>query len=158
MAKKSAGLIMYRLRNDELEVLVVHPGGPFWAHRDKGAWSIPKGEVGDDEEPFDAACREFREEIGFMPEGPFIELNPVKQKGGKTVMAWAFRGDFDPALLKSTTFTLEWPPRSGKFADFPEVDNARWFALDIARIKIIPAQEGLLDELAARLNDPEAYP
>lgn len=153
MARKSAGLIMYRLRKGGIEVLLVHPGGPFWAGRDKAAWSIPKGEFGDDEEPLRAARREFREEIGFEPDGPFIELKPVKQKGGKTVRAWAFEGDFDPALFKSNTFTLEWPPRSGKFAAFPEVDAVQWFPLETARTKINQAQEGLLDELASLLDE-----
>lgn len=153
MAKKSAGLIMYRLRNDQIEVLLVHPGGPFWAGRDKGAWSIPKGEYQDDEDPLAAARREFREEIGVEATGPFIELAPVKQKGGKTVVAWAFKGDFDPSLLKSNTFVLEWPPHSGKTVAFPEVDEAQWFSLDLARTRIIQVQAGLLDELASRLSE-----
>jgi predicted NUDIX family NTP pyrophosphohydrolase len=156
MSKKSAGLIMYRLRNGGIEVLLVHPGGPFWAGRDEGSWSIPKGEFRDDEEPLDAARREFREEIGFEAAGPLIELKPVKQKGGKTVMAWACRGDLDPALFKSNTFTVEWPPRSGKIAVFPEVDAVQWFPLKVARTKIIQAQEGLLDELASLLKEPRA--
>lgn len=154
MAKKSAGLIMYRFGKDGIEVLLAHPGGPFWKGRDEGAWSIPKGEYRDDEEPLGAACREFREETGFEAKDPFIELKQVKQKGGKTVRAWACKGDFVPALFKSNTFTLEWPPRSGKIVTFPEVDEVRWFPLDIARIKILPSQEVLLDELASLLEEP----
>lgn len=153
MAKRSAGLIMYRLRNCGIEVLLVHPGGPFWAGKDNGAWSLPKGEYRDDEEPLAAACREFREEIGFDAEGPFFELKPVKQKGGKTVTAWACKGDFDPSLFRSNTFTLEWPPRSGKTATFPEVDAVQWFPLEIARIKINQGQESLLDELASVIGE-----
>lgn len=153
MAKKSAGLIMYRLKNDQIEVLLVHPGGPFWAGRDEGAWSIPKGEFEDDEDPLEAARREFKEELGLEAKGPFTKLTPIRQRGGKTVTAWAFEGDFDPSSLKSNTFTLEWPPRSGKMAAFPEVDEAQWLSLKTARAKINKAQAVLLDELASRLSE-----
>ena len=147
MPKTSAGLLLYRIRNGALEFLLVHPGGPFWKNKDDGAWTIPKGEIGDNEEPLAAAIREFEEELGFRPTGPFVELAPIKQKAGKVVHAWAFEGDCDPAACKSNTYQVEWPARSGKWASFPEIDRADFFSLDAAREKINPAQAALLDRL-----------
>ena len=138
---------MYRVRDSELEFLLVHPGGPFWKGKDSGAWTIPKGEIQPGEDPLIAAKREFEEELGFKPQGQFIELTPIKQKGGKVVRAWAFEGDCDPAQTRSNTFTLEWPPRSGLMCEFPEVDQAVFFNLNLANHKINPAQAGLLAEL-----------
>ncbi len=137
---------MYRQRGD-LEVLLVHPGGPFWRDRDAGAWTLPKGEFTDAESALDAARREFVEETGVVPEGPFLALTPVRQKAGKLVHAWAFRGDCDPSTLTSNSFTMEWPPRSGKLASFPEVDRAEFFTIAAARTKINQAQLALLEEL-----------
>lgn len=145
----SAGLMMYRRREGAIEVLLVHPGGPFWKKRDAGAWTIPKGEPSEGEALIAAARREFREETGLEPTGELIELGVVRQKGGKEVHAWAFEGDCDPASLQSSTFSLEWPPRSGKWRDFPEVDRAEFFELSAAREKINPAQVALLDALQA---------
>jgi len=148
MPKKSAGLLLYRVNTSGLEVLLVHPGGPFWAKKDDGCWSIPKGEFGDDEEPLAAAKREFEEELGVPATGDFIPLEPVRQAGGKLVYAWAVRGDFDVSRLKSNTFSMEWPPRSGKLLEFPEVDRAGWFGMNAARRKILKGQTPLLDQLA----------
>ncbi len=150
--RKSAGILLYRNGAAGLEVLLVHPGGPFWANRDAGAWSIPKGEIDADEEPLAAARREFAEETGIVPEGPFVTLPPVRQRSGKRVLAWAAAGDCDPAACRSNTFTMEWPPRSGRMEAFPEADRAAWFALDEARRRMVPAQQPLLDALAARLG------
>jgi len=147
MSRTSAGLLMYRKREGILEVLLVHPGGPFWRNKDAGAWSIPKGEMADDEDLLEAARREFEEETGCRPSGSFIPLSPVKQKSGKTVHAWAVEGEIDPASMKSNTFTMEWPPKSGKHAEFPEVDRAEYFDLPTAKQKINPAQASLLTEL-----------
>jgi predicted NUDIX family NTP pyrophosphohydrolase len=138
---------MYRLREGALEVFLVHPGGPFWARKDAGAWAIPKGEPAPGESPLDAACREFREETGLAPEGPFLPLPPVRQRGGKEVLAWAFAGDCDPSAIRSDTFALEWPPASGRKGEFPEVDRAAWFGMEAARERILPGQAPLLDEL-----------
>lgn len=132
----------------------MHPGGPFWKNRDAGAWSIPKGEFGPDEDPLQAARREFLEETGFTAEGDFIPLTPVIQAGGKVVYAWAVEGDCDPDAIKSSTFTLEWPPKSGKEQQFPEVDRAGWFDLETASQKINQAQKALLKELEKRLSEP----
>jgi predicted NUDIX family NTP pyrophosphohydrolase len=151
MPKISAGLLLYRIRNGALEFLLVHPGGPFWKNKDAGAWTIPKGEIGNNEELLAAAVREFEEELGFKPSGPFTELTPIKQKAGKVVHAWAFEGDCDPTQIKSNTFTMEWPPKSGKQAEFPEVDHAKFFNLGDAKAKINPAQIPLLEELGKRL-------
>ncbi len=142
MPKTSAGLIVVRrTRASWVEVLLVHPGGPFWKNKDAGAWSIPKGEVADGEEPLAAARREFAEEIGTPAgDGPFVPLPPVKQKGGKTILAWAVGGDLDAAAVVSNTFTMEWPPRSGKRLTFPEVDRAGWFNLETAHVKLNQAQ------------------
>ena len=145
--KASAGLLMFRRRNGQLEFLLVHPGGPFWAKKDAGAWTIPKGELQGDEEPLAAAKREFEEELGIAPVGEFIQLTPVKQKSGKVVQAWAFEGDCAPAAIKSNTFTIEWPPRSGRMAEFPEVDCAEFFSFELAKEKINPAQVSLLEEI-----------
>jgi predicted NUDIX family NTP pyrophosphohydrolase len=147
MAKKSAGLLLYRQGTDGLEVLLVHPGGPFWARKDAGAWSIPKGELADGEDPLAAAEREFEEETGARPSGDFIPLDPLKQPGGKLVYAWAVRADFDTASLRSNMFSMEWPPRSGRHSEFPEVDRAAWFGIDEARRKILKGQAGFLDQL-----------
>ena len=149
--KQSAGLLMYRHRG-ALEVLLVHPGGPFWRDRDAGAWTLPKGEFTGGESALDAARREFVEETGVTPEGPFLALTPVRQKAGKLVHAWAFRGDCDPGKLTSNSFTMEWPPRSGKLASFPEVDRAEFFTIPAAQGKINPAQLALLAELERLLG------
>jgi predicted NUDIX family NTP pyrophosphohydrolase len=147
MAKTSAGLLLYRKGEDGLEIFLIHPGGPFWSKKDIGAWSIPKGEIEPEEDPLDAARREFREETGFSMEGPFLRLTPRRQNSGKTVHAWAVEGDVDPSAVSSVTFTLEWPPRSGKQREFPEVDRAGWFSIMQAREKILPGQAGFLEEL-----------
>jgi len=147
MAKQSAGLLVYRRTKGVLEFFLVHPGGPFWRNKDLGAWSIPKGEFASGEDPLEAARREFQEETGFTAEGKFVPLEPLKQPGGKTVHAWALEGDLDPAQLRSNTFQLHWPPKSGKIVEVPEVDRAEWFALDVGREKILPGQRGFLDEL-----------
>lgn len=147
MAKKSAGLLLYRRKEDKLEVLLAHPGGPFWAKKDLGAWTVPKGEYTDAEEPLDAARREFQEETGHAPEGQFLELGSIRQKSGKQVTAWAVEGNFDPELLRSNTCFLEWPPRSGQQVEVPEVDRAEWFSVEEAHERIIEAQQPFLDEL-----------
>jgi predicted NUDIX family NTP pyrophosphohydrolase len=150
MPRRSAGLLMYRRSGGTLEVLLVHPGGPFWMKKDAGAWSIPKGEYEAGEEALAAAAREFQEETGLVARGPYTPLTPIRQQGGKVVEAWAFEGDCDAESLKSTTFSLEWPRGSGRRQEFPEVDRAGWFGLDEARRKILPAQAALLDELASK--------
>ena len=147
--KRSAGLLLYRKRAGTLEVFLVHPGGPFWTKKDAGAWTIPKGEIGEDEDPLVAARREMAEETGFSPEGRFIELPPVRQKAGKLVLAWAVEGDCDPAHLRSNLFEMEFPPRSGRMAEFPEVDRGEWFSLGEARGRILEAQMPFLDALPA---------
>jgi predicted NUDIX family NTP pyrophosphohydrolase len=152
MARHSAGLLMYRRRGG-LEVLLVHPGGPFWTGKDLGAWSMPKGEFDPGEDPLAAAQREFREETGLAAAGEFIPLTPRKQPSGKIIEAWAVEGDCDPAAIRSNLFTLEWPPHSGRQQQFPEVDRAAWFSLAEAREKIIKGQVGFLEELQARLEN-----
>lgn len=150
MPKKSAGLLLFRPKSEgsQLEVFLVHPGGPFWRSKDDGAWTIPKGEFTDDEDALAAARREFREETGSdAPDGDYLPLKPVKQAGGKIVHAWAIEGDFDPAGLRSNNFQCEWPPRSGRMQEFPEVDRADWFAPDMARRKILAGQLPLIDQL-----------
>ena len=147
MPKKSAGLLLFR-RRARLEVLLVHPGGPLWAKKDEGAWSIPKGEIDPDEDPLAAARREFQEELGSPVTGDFVTLTPIRQASGKRVYAWAVEADFDPATFTSGTFSMEWPPRSGRQQEFPEVDRAEWFPLETARVKINPRQIPLLDQLA----------
>lgn len=148
----SAGILMFRKRAGAIEVLLVHPGGPFWRSKDAGAWSIPKGEYANGEDPLRAAQREFEEEIGTRPEGDFLPLGERRQPGGKIVGAWALEGDLDAAQIRSNLFTLEWPPKSGKIREFPEVDRAEWFSLDAAREKILKGQAGFLDQLAALLQ------
>jgi predicted NUDIX family NTP pyrophosphohydrolase len=153
MKKQSAGILLYRRASAGLEVLLVHPGGPLWARKDLGAWSVPKGEF-TDEDPLAAARREFREELGADVGGDFLPLAPVRQPSGKVVTAWAVEGDFDPGQLHSNSFRIEWPPRSGKQAEFPEVDRAEWFALPDARRKILKGQLPLLDQLEALIAGP----
>jgi predicted NUDIX family NTP pyrophosphohydrolase len=152
---QSAGILLFRGEGDDLQVLLVHPGGPFWAARDAGAWSIPKGEHGAEEEPLRAALREFEEELGVAPPtvdgGAALALGEIRQKGGKRVAAWALEGDLDPAAVVSNSFELEWPPRSGRRRSFPEVDRAGWFSLAEARELINPAQAELIDRLAGAL-------
>jgi predicted NUDIX family NTP pyrophosphohydrolase len=152
MPKTSAGLVAYRRRERRIEVLLVHPGGPFWRGKDAGAWSIPKGEAEPGEDLLDAAVREFREETGFEPGAPFMALGPVRQSRGKVVHAFAFAGDYEPERVQSNTCQTEWPPRSGRMVEFPEVDRAAFFDLDLAKIKINPGQAPLLEELARRLG------
>ena len=147
--KVSAGLLLCRRRAAGLEVLLVHPGGPFWSRKDLGSWSIPKGEIAEGEAGIEAARREFREETGLPAEGPAHYLGQLRQPGGKVVHAWAVAGDADPAALVSNTFTLEWPPGSGRQQEFPEVDRAAWFDLTEARRRILPGQSGFLDSLPA---------
>jgi predicted NUDIX family NTP pyrophosphohydrolase len=148
MPDRSAGIVLYRDAGGTVEVLLVHPGGPFWSRRDRGAWSIPKGEYEDDEDPLAAARREYEEELGVAaPSGEPLELGEIRQKSGKLVRAWALAGDLDPATVTSNTFPLEWPPRSGKIQQVPEVDRAEWFSLPDARERINPGQVALLDRL-----------
>ena len=150
--KVSAGLLMYRVCDGIFQVLLVHPGGPFWQHKENGAWSIPKGGIQSGEDPLAAAKREFTEETGFPCHGPFIPLAPIKQKSGKTVLAWAFQGDCDPARVRSINFSMEWPPYSGLQREFPEVDRAAFFNLEEAQKKIIPAQAAFIRELLLKLK------
>jgi predicted NUDIX family NTP pyrophosphohydrolase len=147
MPKKSAGLLMYRCRHGVLEFFLVHPGGPFWTKKDVGSWSIPKGEYGAGEDPLEVAKREFQEETSFKATGEFIPLTPRKQPSGKIIMAWAFEGEADPSAIKSNTFLMEWPPRSGRQQEFPEVDRAGWFPFSVAKEKIVKGQSGFLYEL-----------
>lgn len=147
MPKQSAGLLLFRERGGATEVFLVHPGGPFWSRKDDGAWSIPKGEFAADEEPLVAARREFAEETGMAVDGDFIALAPVRQPSGKIVHAFALRADVDPVQVRSNTFLLEWPPKSGQQREFPEVDRAAWFSLPEARAKIQRGQAPLLDQL-----------
>ncbi|WP_028059424.1 NUDIX domain-containing protein [Candidatus Solirubrobacter pratensis] len=149
MAKRSAGILLHRDTGAGVEVLLVHPGGPFWAKKDLGAWSIPKGEHDDAEEALACALREFAEETGTaLSPGELTDLGAIRQRGGKTVQAWAAEGDLDADAIRSNTFTVEWPPRSGRMCEYPEVDRAAWFALDEARERINPAQAAFLDRLA----------
>ena len=151
-SKRSAGILLYR-RTPELEVLLVHPGGPFWAKKDLGAWSIPKGEHEDGEDAQACAIREFTEETGSAPmPGELDDLGSIKQKAGKVVQAWALEGDLDAAGVRSNTFSMQWPPRSGRMQDFPEVDRAEWFSLEAARERINPAQAAFLDRLMSRFG------
>ena len=158
MAKQSAGLLMYRVQRGQLEVFLVHPGGPFWAKKDRTAWSIPKGEFPPDEDPLAAAQREFEEETGCRATGPFIPLTAITQRSGKRVQAWAVAGDCDPAQLRSNVFSLEWPPKSGKQQEFPEVDRAEWFSVPVALEKILPGQRELVIELASIHDGDRAEP
>jgi len=159
VAVESAGLVLYRVRDGRPEVLLVHPGGPFWKRRDAGAWSIPKGEIEDGEVAVDVARREFKEELGHdAPAGDLVPIGSVRQAGGKLVRAWAARGDVDADRIVSISFTMEWPPRSGTMQEFPEVDRAAWFDLATARQKILPAQVVFLDRLAEMLGAAGASP
>ncbi len=151
MPKTSAGILLYRRKNSVLEFFLVHPGGPYFAKKDKGAWSVPKGELDEGEDALAAARREFAEETGCSSEGKFIPLFPVRQKSGKIVLVWAVEGDCDAGAIRSNTFTLEWPPRSGRMREFPEVDRAGWFTIDEAKEKITPAQATLLDDLLDKI-------
>jgi predicted NUDIX family NTP pyrophosphohydrolase len=153
VAVQSAGILLYRGAGEQLQVLLVHPGGPLWARRDEGAWSIPKGEHGTDEDALRAARREFEEELGSPPPaGEALELGEITQRGSKKVRAWALTGDLDVETVTSNTFELEWPPRSGRVRDFPEVDRAEWFTPARARIQLNPAQVPLLERLLAALE------
>ena len=153
MAKESAGLLIYRKQADHFEFLLVHPGGPLWKNKDKGAWTIPKGEIQPGEDPLQAARRECEEEVGFRAEGEFIPLTSIRQKAGKLVRAWAVEGDLDVANVKSNTFSMEWPPRSGKRQEFPEIDQVAFFQLELAREKINTAQVALLEQLTQKLRE-----
>jgi predicted NUDIX family NTP pyrophosphohydrolase len=148
----SAGLLMYRFQNSQLQVLLAHPGGPFFKNKDEGIWSIPKGELEPDEDFLKAAQREFKEEVGAAPAGPFIALTPLKQKGGKIVHAWAFKGDCNPSECVSNVFTMEWPPKSGRQVEFPESDRVDFFDVDTAKRKIKDRQVPLIDELERILS------
>jgi predicted NUDIX family NTP pyrophosphohydrolase len=152
-AKRSAGLLLYRRRAGTLEVFLVHPGGPFWAKKDAGAWTIPKGEIDAGEDELAAARRETAEETGFTPAGEFVPLPPIRQKAGKVVIAWAVETDCDPAQLRSNLFSMEWPPRSGRMGEFPEIDRGAWFTIGEARVKMLEAQRPLLDSLEALFKD-----
>ena len=152
MNKKSGGLLVFRFRDRVIEIFLVHPGGPFFKNKDLGAWSIPKGEFDENENAFDAAVREFEEETGIKLKGKFIELSPVTQKSGKTVFAWAIESDIDCSLIKCNTFKLEWPPKSGKIREFPEIDKGEWFKVDQARLKINQSQFAFIEELLKKLN------
>ena len=151
MPARSSGILLYRTRNSSVEVLLVHPGGPFWARRDTGAWSIPKGEYEPDEDPLGAARREFQEELGATaPDGTEHDLGEIRQRSGKLVRAWALSGDLDAGAITSNTCEVEWPPRSGRMIVIPEVDRAEWFTIEEARRRINPAQQDLLDRLLER--------
>ena len=153
MAKASAGILLYRRTAErQLEVLLVHPGGPFWKNKDLGAWSVPKGEFLPGQDRLEAAKREFKEELGRSINGEFRELRPVRQAGGKLVYCYALEGDFDVSKLKSNTFSLEWPPRSGRQQEFPEVDRAEWFDIPTASTKINPSQAAFLNELSQEVG------
>jgi len=152
MPKRSAGVLLFRRKEREIEVLLAHPGGPFWKNKDDRAWSIPKGEYGVSEDPLAAATREFAEETGFTPSGDFIPLGEIRQPGGKLVAAWALEGDFDAAIVRSNTFSMPWPPGSGVLREFPEIDRAEWFPLEIARRKILKGQAELLERLTKHLH------
>jgi len=156
--KHSAGILLFRRNGGETEFLLVHPGGPFWTKKDEGAWSIPKGQIEEEEEPRACAVRELEEELGAAPEldsEQLVELGAIRQRAGKVVEAWAAEAEFDPTALASNTFTMEWPPRSGNQQEFPEVDRAEWFDLATAREKILPAQAELLDRLLERLESAD---
>ena len=148
MPKHSAGVLLFRRVGGEIEVLLAHPGGPFWKNKDEGAWSIPKGEYAENDDPLAAAKREFAEETGLTPSGDLIPLGEIRQPGGKAVTAWAVEGDLDTTKVRSNTFSMPWPPRSGKLREFPEIDRAEWFPLEVARRKILKGQADFLDRLA----------
>jgi predicted NUDIX family NTP pyrophosphohydrolase len=151
--KQSAGILLYRTCGGQVEVFLVHPGGPYWTRKDDGAWSIPKGEYGEGDDPLATARREFREETGSEVIGSFRPLSPIRQPSGKVVSAWAVEGDLDAATVKSHTFSLEWPPHSGTMQEFPEVDRGAWFDIAIARTKLQPGQRGFLDQLIELLKE-----
>lgn len=152
MPKRSAGLLMYRIRDRHIEVFLVHPGGPFWETKDKGAWTIPKGQFFEDEQPLEAAKREFQEETSFLPVGEFLPLGTIRQLSGKLVEAWAFEGDCNPDELRSITCEVEWPPRSKRMIEVPEVDRGKWFSIEDGGQAILPAQKPFLDSLCKLLN------
>ena len=152
--KKSAGILLYRLLKNKPEFFLVHPGGPFWTNKDAGAWTIPKGEYDINEEPLAAAIREFSEETGHIITGNFISLTPIIQKAGKQVDAWALEGDIDTTNIRSNSFNIEWPPKSGNWKSYPEIDRAEWFDLKTAKEKINPAQVAFLEELIIKLDGP----
>jgi predicted NUDIX family NTP pyrophosphohydrolase len=152
MPRSSAGVLLFRRRGGSIELFLVHPGGPFWKNKDAGAWSIPKGEFTDGEPALEAARREFLEETGFAVDGPFLPLTPLKQPSGKTIHAWAAEGDLDPAALRSNTFSMEWPPKSGREREFPEVDRAAWFDPEEAVRRILSGQAPWIAELIAVLS------
>ena len=156
MPKQSAGILLYRFRNEIPELLLVHPGGPFWAKKDTGVWSIPKGEIEENEDPFAAAKRETSEETGInqatLDASSFIELSPVKIKSGKIIFIWAVEGDFDTNEIKSNSFEMEWPPKSGQKKHFPEADKAGWFSIEEAKIKVNEGQVAILEELAGKIK------
>ena len=156
MAKRSAGLLLYRWHGETLQVFLVHPGGPFWAKKDWGAWSIPKGQYEEGEEPLSAARREFQEETGFAAPLDTFALGEVVQAGGKIVTAWGAEGDCDPEKIVSNLCQVEWPPRSGRMIEIPEVDRAGWFSLDEARARILKSQQPFLDRLASALDEPSS--
>jgi predicted NUDIX family NTP pyrophosphohydrolase len=151
--KESAGILLYRRSPTGIELFLAHPGGPFWAKRDLGAWTVPKGEADADEDLLEAAKREFREETGAAVDGAFVALSPARQPSGKVIHAWAVEGDVDAAAITSNTFSIEWPPRSGQSREFPEIDRAGWFTLAEAREKLLPGQVPLLDELIRIVSD-----
>jgi predicted NUDIX family NTP pyrophosphohydrolase len=157
MSKKSAGFLLFRAVSDRLEVLLVHPGGPFWAKKDEGAWSIPKGEFEDNEDPLAAAKREFEEETGFTPDGEMIPLERLRQPSGKLVYAWAMKSDLDPTGLKSNTVSMEWPRKSGRDQEFPEIDRAAWFSIEEAGHKILKGQAAFLAQLQEKLGGPRRF-
>jgi predicted NUDIX family NTP pyrophosphohydrolase len=150
VGKRSAGLMMYRKKVNGVEIFLIHPGGPFWASKDVGAWSITKGEYVEGEPPLEAARREFTEETGFASDGPFVELGTIKQAGGKTVTAWAFEGDCDPSSLKSNVCQIEWPPHSGGHLEISEVDRGQWFSIREAKERILKSQQPFLETLSAK--------
>lgn len=152
VANRSAGLLLFRWRGGILEVFLVHPGGPFWAKKDLGTWSIPKGEYSNGEDALTTARREFEEETGIRPKGKLIPLIDIEQRSGKLVKAWAFEGDCDPSKLHSNTFTMEWPKKSGMMREFPEIDRGAWFPIPVARTKLLASQIGFLDQLVAKLD------
>ena len=158
MSKRSAGLLVFREVSGPLEVLLVHPGGPSWEKKDEGAWSIPKGEFEGNEDPLAAAEREFEEETGFAPTGEVIPLEPLRQPSGKLVHAWAMKGNFDPADLRSNTFTMEWPPKSERHQEFPEADRAAWLSIETASHKILKGQAAFLVQLQEKLGGPRQAP
>jgi predicted NUDIX family NTP pyrophosphohydrolase len=153
MAKQSAGILLYRWQGKQLEVFLGHPGGPFWANKDQGSWSVPKGEYLEGEEPLSAAVREFEEETGYRPTGDFIPLTTIRQKGHKTVHCWAVEGQLDESSIISNHFEMEWPPRSGKMKSFPEIDRGAWFTVETAREKILERQRSFIDELADMIGE-----